>query len=155
MVFAKSGAGKSFAIKLEALRSLMMGVECIIIDPEDEYKTLSEAVGGTYLRLSLASSTRINPFDLPRVYDKDEADNALLLLSLVPKVDLQLRQLGFKVVIRCRGSSSSVCWALGWLLGALLQLFVVELEGVDLLLQRASFHERRRRSGARKAAGGR
>ena len=77
VVFAKSGAGKSFAIKLEALRSLMMGVECIIIDPEDEYKPLCDAVGGTYLRLSLASKTRINPFDLPRVFDQDEADNAL------------------------------------------------------------------------------
>jgi len=77
VVFAKSGAGKSFAIKLEALRSLMIGVECIIIDPEDEYKTLCDAVGGTYLRLSLASKTRINPFDLPRVFDQDEADNAL------------------------------------------------------------------------------
>ncbi|MDB5179121.1 MAG: Type secretory pathway VirB4 component-like protein [Patescibacteria group bacterium] len=77
VVFAKSGAGKSFAIKLEALRSLMMGVEVIIIDPENEYKTLSDAVGGTYLRLSLASKTRINPFDLPRVFDQDEADNAL------------------------------------------------------------------------------
>ena len=77
VVFAKSGAGKSFAIKLEALRSLMMGVECIIIDPENEYKTLCDAVGGTYLRLSLASKTRINPFDLPRVFDQDEADNAL------------------------------------------------------------------------------
>jgi conjugal transfer ATP-binding protein TraC len=77
VVFAKSGAGKSFAIKLEALRSLMMGVECIIIDPENEYQTLCEAVGGSYLRLSLASATRINPFDLPRVYDQDEADNAL------------------------------------------------------------------------------
>jgi type IV secretory pathway VirB4 component len=77
VVFAKSGAGKSFAIKLEALRSLMMGTEIIIIDPENEYKTLCDAVGGTYLRLSLASSTRINPFDLPRVFDQDEADNAL------------------------------------------------------------------------------
>jgi conjugal transfer ATP-binding protein TraC len=77
VVFAKSGAGKSFAIKLEALRSLMMGVECIIIDPENEYQTLCDAVGGSYLRLSLASDTRINPFDLPRVYDQDEADNAL------------------------------------------------------------------------------
>jgi conjugal transfer ATP-binding protein TraC len=77
VVFAKSGAGKSFAIKLEALRSLMMGVECIIIDPENEYKTLSDAVGGSYLRLSLASSTRINPFDLPRVFDQEDADNAL------------------------------------------------------------------------------
>jgi len=77
VVFAKSGAGKSFAIKLEALRSLMMGVEIIIIDPENEYKPLCDAVGGTYLRLSLASDTRINPFDLPRVFDQDEADNAL------------------------------------------------------------------------------
>jgi conjugal transfer ATP-binding protein TraC len=77
VVFAKSGAGKSFAIKLEALRSLMMGTEVIIIDPEDEYHTLSDAVGGSYLRLSLASSTRINPFDLPNVFDQDEADNAL------------------------------------------------------------------------------
>jgi conjugal transfer ATP-binding protein TraC len=77
VVFAKSGAGKSFAIKLEALRSLMMGTEIIVIDPENEYKTLCDAVGGTYLRLSLASSTRINPFDLPRVFDQEEADNAL------------------------------------------------------------------------------
>lgn len=77
VVFAKSGAGKSFAIKLEALRSLMMGTEIIVIDPEDEYRTLCDAVGGTYLRLSLASKTRINPFDLPRVFDQDEADNAL------------------------------------------------------------------------------
>jgi conjugal transfer ATP-binding protein TraC len=77
VVFAKSGAGKSFAIKLEALRSLMLGAEVIIIDPEDEYKTLSDAVGGSYLRLSLGSDTRINPFDLPRVLDSDDADNAL------------------------------------------------------------------------------
>jgi len=77
VVFAKSGAGKSFAIKLEALRSLMMGVEVIVIDPENEYRQLSDAVGGSYLRLSLASQTRINPFDLPRVFDQEEADNAL------------------------------------------------------------------------------
>ena len=77
VVFAKSGAGKSFAVKLEALRSLMMGTEIIVIDPENEFKTLCEAVGGSYLRLSLASETRINPFDLPNVVDQDEADNAL------------------------------------------------------------------------------
>ncbi len=77
VVFAKSGAGKSFAVKLEALRSLMMGTEVLVIDPEDEYRTLAEAVGGSYLRLSLASATRINPFDLPGVIDADEADNAL------------------------------------------------------------------------------
>ncbi len=77
VVFAKSGAGKSFAVKLEALRSMMFGTEVIIIDPENEYQRMSEAVGGAYVRLSLNSSTRINPFDLPRVLDADEADNAL------------------------------------------------------------------------------
>jgi type IV secretory pathway VirB4 component len=77
VVFAKAGAGKSFAVKLEALRSLMMGTEIIIIDPENEYEALSDAVGGSYLRLSLASATRLNPFDLPHVFDQDEADNAL------------------------------------------------------------------------------
>lgn len=77
VVFAKSGAGKSFTVKLEAIRSMMMGTEVIIIDPENEYQRLSEAVGGTYVRLSLNSATRINPFDLPLVLDSEEADNAL------------------------------------------------------------------------------
>lgn len=77
VVFAKSGAGKSFTVKLEALRSMMMGSEVIIIDPENEYQKLAEAVGGSYIRLSLNADTRINPFDLPRVIDSDEADDAL------------------------------------------------------------------------------
>lgn len=77
VVFAKSGAGKSFTVKLEALRSMMTGSEVIIIDPENEYQKLSDAVGGSYIRLSLNSDVRINPFDLPRVIDTDEADNAL------------------------------------------------------------------------------
>ena len=74
---AKSGAGKSFAVKLEALRSMMMGTEVVIIDPENEYERLCDAVGGTYIRMSLNSTTRINPFDLPRVIDKEDGDNAL------------------------------------------------------------------------------
>lgn len=77
VVFAKSGAGKSFTVKLEALRSMMFGTEVVIIDPENEYQRMAEAVGGAYVRLSLNSSTRINPFDLPRVVDSEEADNAL------------------------------------------------------------------------------
>jgi type IV secretory pathway VirB4 component len=77
VVFAKSGAGKSFTVKLEALRSMMTGAEVIIIDPENEYQKLSDAVGGSYVRLSLNADTRINPFDLPRVIDSEEADNAL------------------------------------------------------------------------------
>ena len=77
VVFAKSGAGKSFTVKLEALRTMMMGAEVLIIDPENEYQKLSDAVGGSYIRLSLNSDVRINPFDLPRVIDAEEADNAL------------------------------------------------------------------------------
>ncbi len=77
VVFAKSGAGKSFAVKLEALRSMMLGTEIFIIDPENEYQRMAEAVGGAYIRLSLNSSVRINPFDLPKVIDTEEADNAL------------------------------------------------------------------------------
>jgi type IV secretory pathway VirB4 component len=77
VVFAKSGAGKSFAVKLEALRSMMFGTEIFIIDPENEYQKMSEAVGGAYIRLSLNSTVRINPFDLPKAVDSEEADNAL------------------------------------------------------------------------------
>ena len=77
VVFAKSGAGKSFTVKLEALRSMMFGTEIFIIDPENEYQRMCEAVGGAYVRLSLNSATRINPFDLPKVVDAEEADNAL------------------------------------------------------------------------------
>jgi len=66
VVFATSGAGKSYAIKLEILRSLMLGTDVIVIDPEYEYKHLAEAVGGTYINISLASENKINPFDLPR-----------------------------------------------------------------------------------------
>ncbi len=77
VVFAKSGAGKSFTVKLEALRSLMFGTEIFIIDPENEYQRMCDAVGGAYVKLSLNSTTRINPFDLPQVVDSEEADNAL------------------------------------------------------------------------------
>lgn len=77
VVFAKSGAGKSFTVKLEAIRSMMIGTEVIIIDPENEYQKLAEAVGGSYVQMSLNSDIRINPFDLPRVIDEDEADDSL------------------------------------------------------------------------------
>jgi hypothetical protein len=71
VVFATSGAGKSYAIKLEILRSLMMGVDVIVIDPEYEYKHLSDAVGGTYVNISLSSDNKVNPFDLPRPMGED------------------------------------------------------------------------------------
>ncbi|MFH1621248.1 MAG: DUF87 domain-containing protein, partial [Patescibacteria group bacterium] len=66
VIFATSGAGKSYAVKLEILRSMMLGTDIIVIDPEMEYKHLSDAVGGTYVNISLSSQAKINPFDLPR-----------------------------------------------------------------------------------------
>lgn len=75
VVFAKSGAGKSYAVKLEILRSLMVGVDVVVVDPENEYQHLAEAVGGTYLNITLNSDFRINPFDLPvAIEGEDQAD---------------------------------------------------------------------------------
>ena len=71
VVFATSGAGKSYAIKLEVLRSLMLGTDVLVIDPEMEYKHLSDAVGGAYVNISLASDSKINPFDLPKPVGDD------------------------------------------------------------------------------------
>lgn len=71
VVFAKSGAGKSYAVKLEILRSLMVGTDVIVIDPENEYETLAQTVGGSYMKVSLNADRRINPFDLPKPL-KDE-----------------------------------------------------------------------------------
>lgn len=79
VVFAKSGAGKSYAVKLEILRSLMLGTDVIVIDPENEYEALSRTVGGSYVRVSLTSDQRINPFDLPLPVDDDEAKPGELL----------------------------------------------------------------------------
>jgi len=77
VVFAKSGAGKSYAVKLEVLRSLMIGTEVIIVDPENEYQHLAQAVGGTYLSVSLNSESRINPFDLPSAIEGEDNNDVL------------------------------------------------------------------------------
>lgn len=74
VVFATSGSGKSYAVKLEALRYLMLGTDVIVVDPENEYKTLCEAVDGSYLEISLNSDKRINPFDLPIGSDESGED---------------------------------------------------------------------------------
>jgi len=74
VVFAKAGAGKSYAVKLEAIRSTMLGTEVIIIDPEAEYRPLCEALGGSFINVSLTSNKRINPFDLPQVFEEEEID---------------------------------------------------------------------------------
>jgi len=81
-VFATSGAGKSFFVKLEALRSLMTGAQIIIIDPENEYEKLCRAVGGEYINFSYSSGTKINPFDLSQIYEEGENQLGLKLLTL-------------------------------------------------------------------------
>lgn len=95
VVFAKSGAGKSYAIKLEILRSLMIGVEVIVIDPENEYQHLAEAVGGTYINISLNSDFRINPFDLPIGLENEDKGDILrsAIINLVGLMGLVLGKL--------------------------------------------------------------
>jgi len=93
VVFAKAGAGKSYAIKLEILRSLMLGVDVIIIDPENEYEFLSDAVGGSFFNVSLASPNHINPFDLP-LPREDEKPEDILRSNIVNLVGLIRIMLG-------------------------------------------------------------
>lgn len=83
VVFATSGAGKSYAIKLEVLRSMMLGTEVIIIDPENEYQHLSEAVGGAYINVSLNSESKLNPFDLPRGVGGDSKPEDILRSAII------------------------------------------------------------------------
>ena len=79
VIFAKSGAGKSYAVKLEVLRSLMMGTDVIILDPEKEYETLTHTIGGSYINISLNSRHRINPFDLPLPIENEDTNTRDLL----------------------------------------------------------------------------
>ncbi|MEJ2348023.1 MAG: ATP-binding protein [Patescibacteria group bacterium] len=81
-IFATSGAGKSYFVKLEALRSLMLGTEVIVIDPESEYKALADAVGGEFISFSFNSPSKINPFDLSQVYEEGENQLGLKILTL-------------------------------------------------------------------------
>ncbi|MFA5792943.1 MAG: DUF87 domain-containing protein [Candidatus Gracilibacteria bacterium] len=94
-VFAKSGAGKSYAVKLEILRSLMFGTDVIVIDPENEYRGLCDTVGGTYLNVSLNSDRRINPFDLPTpLQGEDLKPGDLLRSSIINLTGLMRLMLG-------------------------------------------------------------
>jgi len=82
VVLGKSGAGKSYTIKLEIMRQFMLGAEVIVIDPEGEYETLTPAVGGEVVEFSSASVVKINPFDLSDVYEEGENELGLKILSL-------------------------------------------------------------------------
>ncbi len=95
VVFAKSGSGKSFAVKLEILRTLMLGTDVIVIDPENEYKPLVDTVGGSYLDVSLNSNERINPFDLPLwMKDHEEKPGDLLRSAIIDLLGLMNLMLG-------------------------------------------------------------
>lgn len=87
IIFAKSGSGKSYATKLEILRSLMFDTDVIVIDPENEYEYLAEAVGGRFFRISLTSEHHINPFDLPPV-GEDETPASVLRSNIINLVGL-------------------------------------------------------------------
>lgn len=93
VTFATSGAGKSYATKLEILRSLMFGTEVIVIDPEREYEYLAEATGGRFFNISLSSNHHINPFDLP-VPQADENPKDLLRSHIIELVGLFRLMLG-------------------------------------------------------------
>lgn len=81
-IFATAGAGKSFFVKLESLRSLMLGTEVIVLDPEEEYQKLCEAVGGQYISFSFSSPSKINPFDLSQIFTEGENQLGLKILTL-------------------------------------------------------------------------
>lgn len=93
VIFAKSGSGKSYATKLEILRTLMFDTEVIVIDPEREYEYLSQAVGGRYFNISLNSEHHINPFDLPAPRE-DESPADVLRSNIVALVGLFRIMLG-------------------------------------------------------------
>jgi type IV secretory pathway VirB4 component len=87
VLFAKSGAGKSYTTKLEVLRSLMFDTEVVVIDPEREYEYMASATGGRYFNISLSSEHHINPFDLPIVHE-DENPSDVLRQNIITLVGL-------------------------------------------------------------------
>lgn len=94
VVFAKSGAGKSYTVKLEVFRSMMLGTNIIIIDPENEYKYLCETLGGAFVKISLNSDSHLNPFDLPKVKGDDDPEDILRsnIASLIGLLHIMLGQ---------------------------------------------------------------
>ncbi len=90
VVFAKSGSGKSYFVKLEALRLMIFGAEVLIIDPEEEYRNLCEAVGGNYIDFSVSSPSKINPFDLSGIAVEGENELGQKILSLHTLLKLML-----------------------------------------------------------------
>ena len=95
VVFAKSGSGKSYATKLQILRSLMVGVDVLVIDPENEYQNLADSIGGSYFKISLTSKNHINPFDIPIIPQDEEPADVFKshILNLTGLVKLMLGEI--------------------------------------------------------------
>jgi type IV secretory pathway VirB4 component len=94
VVFAKAGAGKSYATKLEIFRSLMLGTDVLVIDPENEYEKLAESVGGSFFKISLSSENQINPFDIPIIPEGEDPGDVFKshILNLTGLIKLMLGQ---------------------------------------------------------------
>lgn len=92
-IFGTAGSGKSYAVKLEVLRSLMTGTDVIVLDPENEYKYLAEAAGGSFFNISLTSPHHLNPFDLPTPRE-DERPSDVLRSNIINLVGLMRIMLG-------------------------------------------------------------
>jgi len=90
VVLASSGAGKSYTVKLEAVRSLMLGIDVIIIDPEKEFDRLCEAVGGEYISFSQDGAQKLNPFELSGVFSPDEDELRFKILTVSGLVRMML-----------------------------------------------------------------
>ena len=82
VIFAKSGAGKSYTVKLEILRQIMFGAEVIVMDPEHEYEELCKAVAGEYINFTFSSKAKINPFDLSNIYEEGENELGQKIISI-------------------------------------------------------------------------
>jgi len=95
VVFAKSGSGKSYATKLEIIRSMMIGTDVIVIDPENEYQTLADAVGGSVFKISLTSEKHLNPFDIPIIPEGEEPADVFKshILNLTGLIKLMLGEI--------------------------------------------------------------
>ncbi|MGE4554701.1 MAG: VirB4-like conjugal transfer ATPase, CD1110 family [Candidatus Paceibacterota bacterium] len=95
VVFAQTGSGKSYAVKLEILRSLILGTDIIIIDPENEYQYFAEALGGNFFKIAVASDDHINPFDFPKV-SEDESPQEVFrshILNLIGLIKLLVKEI--------------------------------------------------------------
>ncbi|MCW5880718.1 MAG: ATP-binding protein [Anaerolineae bacterium] len=104
VIFAKSGAGKSYFTKLMALRNLLLGVEFLVIDPEDEYRSLCQAVGGQYIRLASSSGQHLNPFDLPPATDDEDERDPLAehVAALLGLLEIMLAERGAALSVQER-----------------------------------------------------